>query len=185
MASTRTLSNSPSSCLSVRWTFLGGYMHARSIGNRQPEQSYLDGPHRVGADTPCSSPCFSPVERPLHVTSSTPILSYFHRRSRLPRLLNVLVGRLLVLGTEEATVVPCEPLAELVDLLAKSIHRLCVHVGLRDHLWQVDYFHRRNGMGQYKCERRSQDEERKDVPSIRAKCSAPYASPGPFPTQSG
>jgi hypothetical protein len=57
----------------------------------------------------------------------------------LPRPFNVLCSRLLVLGAEEAARVACKPGAELTDLLAQTVDRLDVHVGLSDHLWHVDY----------------------------------------------
>jgi hypothetical protein len=57
----------------------------------------------------------------------------------LPRPLNVLCSRLLVLGAEEAVRVARKPGAELTDLLTQTVDRLDVHVGLSDHLWHVDY----------------------------------------------
>ena len=57
----------------------------------------------------------------------------------LPRPLNVLCSRLLVLSAEEAVRVACKPGAEFTDLLAQTVDRLDVHVGLSDHLRHIHY----------------------------------------------
>jgi hypothetical protein len=56
----------------------------------------------------------------------------------LPRILDILRTGLLILRAEESPTVPREPGAELADLLAQPVHRLGVHVGLRDELGEVD-----------------------------------------------
>jgi hypothetical protein len=56
----------------------------------------------------------------------------------LSSILDVITVWLLILGAEEAAAVACKPGAELADFFAESVHRLVVHVGLSNELWQVD-----------------------------------------------
>jgi hypothetical protein len=95
----------------------------------------------------------------------------------LSSILDVITVWLLVLGAKEAAAVACKPGAELADLFAESIHRLVVHVGLSNELWQVDYV--------MLAKQQDMREISVVIPSILQRCSAPYASPGPLPSHSG
>lgn len=61
------------------------------------------------------------------------------RRWHSSSILDVIGSWLLVFGAEETAAVACKPGAELADLLAESIHRLIVHVGLSNELREVDW----------------------------------------------